>query len=145
MALVFVPLTTITMDPIPLQSMGFATSIYSLMRNIGSSIGISAVTTMLARRSQFHQSRLIESVNVYSPGLRSTLQSLGSAVGTIGGAATDATRERLALLYGQVQQQAALLSFVELFYGLGIMFLLVTPLVWIMKRPQTAAGGAAVH
>lgn len=145
MALVFVPLTTITMDPIPLQSMGFATSIYSLMRNIGSSIGISTVTTMLARRSQFHQSRLVESVNVYSPDVRGTLHALGSAVGTMGGAAADATREQLALVYAQVQQQAALLSFVELFYGLGIMFLLVTPLVWIMKRPQAGASGAAVH
>ena len=55
MALVFVPLTTVAMDPIPLESMGYATSIYSLMRNVGSSIGISFVTTMLARRAQFHQ------------------------------------------------------------------------------------------
>ena len=51
MPLVFVPLTTIAMDPIPLRSMGYATSIFSLIRNIGSSVGISFVTTELARRS----------------------------------------------------------------------------------------------
>ena len=145
MALVFVPLTTITMDPIPLQSMGYATSIYSLMRNVGSSIGISAVTTMLARREQFHQSRLVESVNPYSPDLPRGLQSLGSTIGTMGAGAAGATREGLALVYAQVQQQAALLSFIELFYGLGILFLLVTPLVWMMKRPGTARAAAAVH
>lgn len=50
-AMAFVPLTTIAMDPIPRQTMGFATSLYSMVRNIGSSIGISFVTTQLARRS----------------------------------------------------------------------------------------------
>jgi DHA2 family multidrug resistance protein len=146
MALVFVPLTTITMDPIPLQSMGYATSIYSLMRNIGSSIGISFVTTMLARRSQLHQARLVESITAYSPDAAEMLQSLGRAAATAGVDAYDAGREATALLYAQVQQQAALLSFVELFHLLGIMFLLTVPLVWLMKRPGRVGGAAsAVH
>src|ERR1019366_6982193 len=65
MAFVFVPLTVATMDPIPKAETGYATSLYSVMRNIGSSIGISFVTTWVARRSQFHQSILVGHVTPY--------------------------------------------------------------------------------
>jgi DHA2 family multidrug resistance protein len=145
MALVFVPLTTITMDAIPLQSMGYATSIYSLMRNIGSSIGISFVTTMLARREQMHQSRLVESVTAYSPDAQRAIDALQGATGTVGSAVTQTSRETLAIVYGEVQRQAALLSFVELFYVLGLLFLAAIPIVWIMRRPRAGARGPAVH
>jgi DHA2 family multidrug resistance protein len=146
MALVFVPLTTITMDPIPLQSMGYATSIYSLMRNIGSSIGISFVTTMLARRAQFHQSRLVESLSVYSSGVSEWLDATGRAIGTAGSDAQTAGQTAVAALYAQTQRQASLLSFLDLFYLLGIMFLVTVPLVWVMKRPQAGRGAATnVH
>jgi DHA2 family multidrug resistance protein len=146
MALVFVPLTTITMDPIPLPSMGYATSIYSLMRNIGSSIGISFVTTMLARRSQLHQSRLVESITPYSTDAANWLHSVAGAVGTSGSDPQSAANTALAAIYAVAQRQAALLSFLDLFHLLGIMFLVTVPLVWIMKRPRAGRGAAgAVH
>ena len=78
MAFVFVPLTVLTMDPIPKAETGYATSLYSVMRNIGSSVGISFVTTWVARRSQFHQSILAAHVTRYD--LRSQ-QFLGLARG----------------------------------------------------------------
>src|SRR5271157_1488780 len=62
MAFVFVPLTTLTMALIPRAETGYATSLYSVMRNIGSSMGVSFVTTWLARRSQVHQGILVAHV-----------------------------------------------------------------------------------
>ncbi len=135
MSLVFVPLTTIAMDPIPLRSMGFATSIYSLIRNIGSSIGISFVTTEIARRAQLHQARLAESISLYNPAVRQDLQALGSAAG--------GTQRGVGMLYGEVLRQANLMSFLDLFYILGIMFLLVIPVCWVMRKPQHHRGGPA--
>jgi DHA2 family multidrug resistance protein len=138
MALVFVPLTTVTMDPIPLPSMGYATAIYSLVRNIGSSMGISFVTTELARRSQFHQARLVESVTPFNPMLQHGVPGLPGGTG--------GSQQALGMLYGQVQQQAALLSFLELFRILGILFLLVIPVLVLMRRPEHHRGpGAAAH
>jgi DHA2 family multidrug resistance protein len=137
MSLVFVPLTTVTMDPIPLPSMGYATSIYSLVRNIGSSMGISFVTTELARRSQFHQARLAESISIYDPAVRQNLQALGDASGS--------TQQGVGVIYGRVLQQASLMTFLELFYILGILFLLVIPVLLIMRKPQHQRGGAGVH
>ncbi len=138
MALVFVPLTTVTMDPIPLPSMGYATSIYSLVRNIGSSMGISFVTTELARRAQFHQARLAESISIYNPAVRQDLSALGQAAG--------GTQQGIGALYGEVLRQASLMSFLELFYILGLLFLLVIPVLLIMRKPAHHRGpGAGVH
>ena len=145
MALVFVPLTTITMDPIPLQSIGYATSIYSLMRNIGSSVGISYVTTMLARRAQFHQDRLVEAVNAYNTQATGTIGQLGSALQAGGVAAPAAPVASLGVVYREVLQQASLMAFVDLFYVLGILFLAAVPVVWFMQRPQGKKPAVEVH
>jgi MFS transporter, DHA2 family, multidrug resistance protein len=133
LAMVFTPLSTISMDPIPLHSMGYATSLFSMARNIGSSVGVSFVTTELARRSQFHQSRLAESVSSYSPWLQQQAQSLQHALG--GSTGVPAARD-IAMIYGSVMRQAAAMSYLELFHLLGILFLLVTPLVWVMRSPK---------
>jgi MFS transporter, DHA2 family, multidrug resistance protein len=130
LAMVFVPLTTIAMDPIPLERMGFATAVYNLVRNMGSSTGISFVTTQLYRRAQFHQERLTEAVSAYNPALQGWMSSAG-ATGRPGTAT-----QQLAGLYGQLVRQASALSFLELFRLLGVLFLVVAPVVWLMRRPR---------
>ena len=67
LALLFVPLTTITMDPIPREGMGNATSIFNLMRNIGGSLGIAVATTVLSRQQQVHTNLLGSHVDPYNP------------------------------------------------------------------------------
>jgi len=131
LSMVFTPLATIAMDPIPLESMGFATSLFSISRNIGSSIGISFVTTEIARRSQFHQARLVEAISPYNPAVQHALQSVGSVMGP-----GDHSAQGLGVIYGQVARQAAAMSYLDMFHLLGMLFLVVTPLVWIMRRPR---------
>ena len=135
MAFIFVPLTVATMDPIPKAETGYATSLYSVMRNIGSSIGISFVTTWVARRSQFHQSILAAHVTPYDPrsqefsgaGQRRFLFHQGFDRSTAG-------HGGIGVLYGMLQQQAALISFVEVFRIMGFMFLATVPLVLLMRK-----------
>jgi DHA2 family multidrug resistance protein len=136
MAFVFVPLTVLTMDPIPKAETGYATSLYSVMRNIGSSVGISFVTTWVARRSQFHQSILAAHITRYD--LRSQ-QLLGLARGHffhLGSDWSTAGHRGLEVLYGMLRQQAALLSFVEVFRIMGFLFLATVPLVLLMRRAR---------
>jgi MFS transporter, DHA2 family, multidrug resistance protein len=142
LSLVFVPLSTISMDPIPLESMGFATSIFSLVRNVGSSMGISFVTTELARRSQLHQARLAENVSVYGLQLQAEMSRAGAALGQP--LAPDSPTG-LRIIYGQLQRQASAMSFLDLFYVLGLLFLLIVPVVWFMRRPRQRRAGAAAH
>ena len=67
LALLFVPLTTATMDPIPKEEMGNATSMFNLMRNLGGSVGIAAATTFLFRRQQLHTNQLGAAVTAFNP------------------------------------------------------------------------------
>jgi DHA2 family multidrug resistance protein len=136
MAFVFVPLTVLTMDPIPKAETGYATSLYSVMRNIGSSIGISFVTTWVARRSQFHQSILSAHITRYD--LRSQ-QFLGLARGLFFHRGFDwstAGHRGLGVVYGMLRQQAALISFIEVFRIMGFLFLATVPLVLLMRKAR---------
>jgi len=106
------------------------------MRNIGSSIGISFVTTWVARRSQFHQSILATHVTPYD--LRSQ-EFLGQVRGFFfqkGFDWSSAGHGGLGLLYGMVQQQAALISFIEVFRIMGFLFLATVPLVLLMRKAR---------
>ncbi len=142
LALIFVPLTTITMDPIPLQSMGYATSIYSLMRNVGSSMGISFVTTELARRAQIHHAMLAQDITAYNPAVGDMLARVGESIG--GGVPANSALG-LEILNGQVSRQAAVMSFLDLFWVLGVLFLVVTPVIWLMGRPSQKKPVGAAH
>src|SRR5579885_384916 len=79
LALLFVPLTTATMDPIRKEELGNATSIFNLMRNIGGSVGIACGTTFLFRRQQFHTNLLGANITPYSPAARPVLNGLHGA------------------------------------------------------------------
>jgi DHA2 family multidrug resistance protein len=145
MAFVFVPLTTLTMDRISKAETGYATSLYAMTRNIGSSVGISFVTTWVARRSQLHQSVL--AAHVTPDGAR-TREFLGQAQGMFfqrGSDWTTAGARSLAALYGAVRQQAALLSFVELFQIMAVLFLASMPLILLMRKAKSAASAPDVH
>ena len=124
------------MDQIPKAETGYATSLYSVVRNMGSSVGVSFVTTFVARRSQFHQSILAAHLTPDSLPVR---QFLGQAsrLFVAGGSDRSAASVRsIAALYGMLQQQAALLSFVEAFRIMGILFLCIVPLVVLMRRAR---------
>jgi DHA2 family multidrug resistance protein len=145
LALLFVPLTTITMDPIPREKMGNATSIFNLMRNIGGSMGIATATTLLARREQEYVNVLGAHANPYSLETRSLLEHLRSAFVAHGSDIVTATEQARLALFGIVRRQAAMLSFNDVFRVLGVLFLVLLPLLFLMKPPRTKRGPAAVH
>jgi len=133
---VFVPLTTISMDPIPRERMGNATSLFNLMRNLGGSIGIALTGTMLARQQQAYVNVLGANVDAYSPQTQRAFEAARAGFLAAGSDMTTATQRAYGALFGTVQQQAAMVSFVLLFRILGVMFLLLLPLILIMRRPR---------
>jgi len=145
MAFVFVPLTTVTMDPIPLDEMGNATSLFNLMRNLGGSFGISFISTFLARREQFHQARMVADVTPSNPISRQMLSTLYDGYFKHGSNAFEATRQATAALYGMLQQQSMLLSFVEGFWLMGVIFVVMAPVVFIMRKPKHVGGPVSAH
>jgi DHA2 family multidrug resistance protein len=145
MAMLFVPLTTITMDPIRPEDMGNATSLFNLMRNIGGSVGIAVATTLIARSSQMFTNTLGRYVNPYNPPAQAMLERMREYFIARGADPATATREAYAAVSGMVQQQATLLSFLNEFKFFGVVFLVMLPLVLIMKRPARAGGPVALH
>jgi DHA2 family multidrug resistance protein len=144
LACLFVPLTTITMDPIRVEAMGNATSIFNLMRNLGGSIGIAAVTTLVARREQTNTNQLVPDIAGGRINVQSFVQALRSWFVYRGANAATATRRAYDALWGVVQQQSAMLSFNQVFWLLGLLFLLMVPLVFLMRRPARR-GQVAMH
>jgi DHA2 family multidrug resistance protein len=140
---VFVPLTTISMDRIPRERMGNATSLFNLMRNLGGSVGIAVTAFLLSRQQQAYVNVLGENVYAYSPATRSAFEAARAGFMAAGSDITTATQRAYAALFGTVQQQAAMVSFVQLFRLLGGIFLLLLPLILLMKRPRSGGGPAA--
>jgi DHA2 family multidrug resistance protein len=136
MAFLFIPLMATSMSGISREKMGNATSIYNLMRNIGGSFGIATMTTFLARRGQVHQNQLIAHVTPYDPTVRSMMLGVSGWFASHGSSSVDATHKSLGVLYGLVQQQAALLSFVEAFWVMGVIFFCMLPLVLLLRNAR---------
>jgi MFS transporter, DHA2 family, multidrug resistance protein len=144
MGFLFVPLTTVTHDPIRNEEMGNATSIFNLMRNIGGSVGIAAVTTMTARAEQRNINVLGANVNSYSAATRQMVQGATGNFMAKGADAVTAGRQAVGSMFGMVQAQATMLSFNRAFLLLGILFLGVVPFILLMRRPQKR-GAIAAH
>lgn len=144
MSLLFVTLTTVAMDAIPRERMGNATSLFNFMRNIGGSIGIAVTATMVYRSQQTLSVRLGESVTIYDPATQSLLAQLKGGFMAAGADAATAAQRAYGALFGVVQQQAAIVSFVRVFEALGILFLVMLPLVLVMRRPPRGGGPAVM-
>jgi MFS transporter, DHA2 family, multidrug resistance protein len=140
LGLLFVPLTTITMSPISKEGMGNATSLFNLTRNIGGSVGIAMVTTLNARYQQAYVNRLGEHFTPYNPAATNMLHGLQSMFLGLGSGPVRAGRQAVAMAFGMVQRQAAMLAFVDVFLLLAAMFLALVPLIAIMKRPDHGPG-----
>jgi len=139
MALLFVPLTTVSMATIAPERMGYATSLFNLMRNIGGSVGIAVTGTILQRQRQTTAALLGENISIYDATTQNLLSQITNGFIAAGSDAVTATNRAYAVLHGMLLRQSSMVAFVDLFRLLGGIFLIMLPLVLIMRRP--ARGG----
>jgi MFS transporter, DHA2 family, multidrug resistance protein len=145
---IFVPMTTFSMASISRENMGEASGLTNLLRNLGGSVGISAITTMVARSTQTHQALLVGHLSMYNPVFNDHIAKMQAALTPqIGSAA--AHDQAYGLTYQTLLQQASLASYVDQFRLLVIVCLLCVPLVFLFKRPTRRPGptdaAAAAH
>ncbi len=136
LSFMFVPLATITVDPIPQEEMGYATSLIALARNLGAGIGISVFTAFLARRDQFHQDRLAASMRQVPGLLPGTLAGLRRHLAERGWGPAAAAHKALTMLYQQLLRHASALSYLDGFRVVALLLLIAVPFVWIMRKPR---------
>jgi DHA2 family multidrug resistance protein len=136
LSLLFVPLTTVTMDSIAKDQMGNATSLFNLMRNLGGSIGIAVAATMSSRGVQAFTNILGTHVTNYDWQATSMLRNLHAMYAAAGADPVTAEQRAQTALFGLVQRQAAMLSFVQVFRFMGTLFIVMLPLIFLFKRPK---------
>jgi DHA2 family multidrug resistance protein len=143
---IFVPLTTTTMSQLGQAQIGNASGLYNLMRNLGGSIGIAFVTTMLARGAQVHQALMVGHLTPTDPAFT---QRLAGAKRLLSHQADPvmATRQAYSAVYSLLDQQAHMWAFVDNFFLFGMLALAGIPLVFLFKRVQYAKKppAAAAH
>jgi DHA2 family multidrug resistance protein len=134
LAFLFIPINTAAYAFLPREKNNAASGLLNLARNIGGSVGISYVTTMLDRRQQFHQSRMVAHITASSGQLQTMLHGAAQTLMARGASADVASRQAYGLVYSLLQRQAVVLSYIDNFWVLGITALLLTPLAFLPKK-----------
>jgi MFS transporter, DHA2 family, multidrug resistance protein len=144
MAFLFVPINTAAYAFLPREKNNAASGLMNLARNIGGSVGISVVTTLLDRRTQVHQNYLSSNLTASNPTLQARLNALGQLVQSHGGPPLGTSSVPWAMIQQSVIGQATMLSYIDCFRYLGWAILLMVPTVFLIKKHKPA-GGMAVH
>ena len=130
--LMFVPVNASAYMNVPKEQSNNASALFSLIRNESAGMGVAVVTTLLERQTQFHQMRLIERVNPLNPMATDMIRQFDQLLGPQTG---------LAAVYRLVQQQAAALAYMDMFWLYGWAAVAVVPLVLLMRRPAAPKAG----
>ena len=134
MGFIFPPLQTLTLATIRLERLGNATAAYNVVRNVGGSVGVALATTLLIRRSQGHQASLVSHVNVWDPDTARRLHEWTEHFLAQGADSFTAARRATAMLYRATTTQAQLMAYVDDFWLIAVVFIVVLPLLPLMRR-----------
>jgi DHA2 family multidrug resistance protein len=134
MGLVFVPLTTMALTAVSAAELPTASGLFNVLRNVGGSVGIAVTTTWLSRQTQVHMTTLMGHVTPFSAAAADRLARLQEVYRAAGADADTARRQALRHLYEEVQRQASMNAFADDFMRLAILFVVMVPLVWLMRR-----------
>ena len=134
LAFLFVPINTMAFYFVDKQKTSYATGLINLARNVGGSTGIAISTTLVARRQQFHQQRLLDHLTPFDSAYQSAIESSKQMFISRGSDAVHAAQQAQQMVYNMMQRQALLLAFLENFRLLAFTFLAVIPLMFLMKR-----------
>jgi DHA2 family multidrug resistance protein len=136
MAFLFIPINVMAFYFIPKEKMNNATGLINLARNIGGSVGIANVATLLARRAQFHQAVLVAHLTPFDSAYRASVQGAGQLLMAQGSNSSLAHVQAQGLLYGNLVRQANMLAYVDAFWLLGVIFLGMIPLMFFIKTAK---------
>jgi DHA2 family multidrug resistance protein len=139
----FVPVSQLAYSFLPKNKNNKASSLTNLFRNQGGSVGIAFVTTVLARRTQYHQSVLVAHATPFDQRYQETLDAWSRYFVTHGFTTPDAALHAKAHLVQIIQQQAAFLGFLDCFWLLGCACMIGAPLVFFTRKFRVGGPGAA--
>ena len=141
----FLPLQLAALGPVPKQEVASASGFFNLTRQLGGSIGVALLTTMLDKREAFHRAVLVEKLGASDPHTVVRLQTLTQGLMAKGMSLVDAQQHALATLEGLVRQQGAVMAFGDTFWATTVLVLGALPLVLLLGKPEKGAKLASAH
>jgi DHA2 family multidrug resistance protein len=144
-ALMFLPLSMATMGPIPKQDISAASGFYNLTRQLGGSIGVALLSTLLERREAFHRAVLVEKLSSSDPEVLARISAYAHKFLALGYSPPDATAHAHKLLDLGVLTQSAVISFGDCFWATSILVACTIPLVFLLGRPPKGLQVDAGH
>jgi MFS transporter, DHA2 family, multidrug resistance protein len=144
-AFLFVPINTMSYVGVPRNKNNQVSGMVNLARNVGGSVGISIVETLLSQRSQKHQSDLAAHLTSGSPAFQSQLSTMTQRMTSAGYSAADASQRAYNMIYNRVQQQAAALAYNDVIFVFAIACAIMVPLAFLMQKNKPGAGPGGAH
>ena len=128
--MMFLPLSLATLGPLPKSDVGAGSGFFNLTRQLGGTFGIAVLTVVLDHQHAVHRAQLVTHLNTTNPLLQQRLSAMGAWLG-------GSQEQALVLLNQQLERQAALLAYGDVFQLVGLVFLLAIPLVLLLGKPNT--------
>ncbi|WP_027516526.1 DHA2 family efflux MFS transporter permease subunit [Bradyrhizobium sp. WSM1417] len=135
----FLPVTTASYDGVPPDKTNQASALINVARNIGGSMGVALAQTILAQRQQFHQSRLIEHAAPSDLGYQQTIETMTRFFQAQGSSASDAASQAVAWVGRTLQHQVDLLAYIDVFWTLAIIAVLMIPTAAVLRPIKLGA------
>ncbi|MCK1368401.1 DHA2 family efflux MFS transporter permease subunit [Bradyrhizobium sp. 4] len=135
----FLPVTTASYDGVPPDKTNQASALINVARNIGGSMGVALAQTILAQRQQFHQSRLIEHAAPSDLGYQQTIETMTRFFQAQGSNASDAASQAVAWVGRTLQHQVDLLAYIDVFWTLAIIAVLMIPTAAVLRPIKLGA------
>jgi MFS transporter, DHA2 family, multidrug resistance protein len=142
--LIMVPLTSIATTGLSPKEAGSASGLFNMMRNMGGSIGIASLATLLTNREQFHSNRLGEAVSLFNPETQQRIDQMTQYFVSRGADLSTAQNQAIASISNLVRREAFVMAFNDCFYFIGIA-LLISGIAILFFKKVKAAGGAVAH
>ncbi|MEG4091193.1 DHA2 family efflux MFS transporter permease subunit, partial [Microcoleus sp. Pol12B4] len=143
--LIMVPLSTIATAGMERHEAGSASGLFNMMRNMGGSMGIAALATLVTQREQFHSNRLGESVSLYNPATQERINQMTQYFVSRGADLSVAKDQAIKVIDNIVRREAYVMAFNDCFYFVGIALLLSGIAILGFKKVKAGAGAGGAH
>jgi len=145
LAFIFIPISILSYVGVPLEKNNQVSGLSNFVRNLGGSVGISMLTTFLARQTQIHQTNLVAHATAANPHFRDMVNGSAANMAHAGSGPALAMQQAYAQVMGLIQQQAALLSYVNAFWVVAVIVACLIPLPFFLKKPKPGAEVMSAH
>lgn len=140
MALLFIPVTTLALSTLKGREIGEGAAFTGMMRQLGGSFGIALITTFMAQRLMLHRADLVAALDVTNPTVQSRISGMQQAFISKGSAPNIALQKAYQMMDFSIMKQASVLTYMDVFLYIGIMFLICVPLVLLIKGSSKKKG-----